>query len=797
MKTRFSDYIANTVTEIPTIQRDYVQGADRNRDKRDPFLRQILTALLPESTREFPLDFIYGSSRSDTGEFHPIDGQQRLTTLTFLGWLLVRRGLPEDEAAAIDFQKLAYRTRTTSDVFCQEMLKYSLPRGVKGIKRHITTVPLWFAWQWLNDPTVVSVLELLDAADAILDEPEFKPHVEAMARRFFSDLSPIVFETLDMEDYGLTEDLYIKMNSRGKALTEFEILKADLIHLFDTKFPKKIYPYGKVAGREVTVPEYFKHAIEHQWTDMFWSYAFREWNNLTDKKNSPYPVTDDYFMRFFIHFTELIFAGSHDMGALATNLQLDKSEVFRGKDGLLLGQHITDIYSDADNVVALFRTLDLIHSLSESQGGINGFFQNLFTSEFEPGGERINVFSPKVNLFEAVISPEGLDLPHRFLLHGLLRAMLDYDTCVPTPELRDFLRILWGWLLSRNQRRGGKLLSVRFDLSIEHTMLLRKITDDLLALASPWDALRASAMTELKDEKTKLAYRDGGKYEAIRVLSNHPWIKGEMMNIYPSLDELTAREMIERFLSFAALTDDERFCMLLMHGADGAHPWKNYDFFGKENKDRSVTHWDYIFATATAESPRTCGAITGIFLQKPIQDFTPAQAQYYALKYPEFRKASPVHYFYSKGEFQLWALQDIRPRPMSGYTICPYAYVVRELLSDMACDTLGPNVWNLEEPHDRLWIDRFRFSMECVDAGWIIHTDGGDFLPGIHQERFVMSGEEISDSENCLRFVGNVLQDMPGKDRVETALVFLEAVASEIMKARRQVAANESVEEKE
>jgi hypothetical protein len=48
----------------------------------------------------------------------------------------------------------------------------------------------------------------------------------------------ITFNYLPMEHYSLTDDLYIKMNARGKALSVFENFKAKFIqHLRDSGLP--------------------------------------------------------------------------------------------------------------------------------------------------------------------------------------------------------------------------------------------------------------------------------------------------------------------------------------------------------------------------------------------------------------------------------------------------------------------------------------------------------------------------------------------------------------------------------
>ncbi len=84
MKERYNDF-STTPVAIPIIQRDYVQGSDNNAEKRDKFLESLLQALAEKT--DYEIDFIYGSSDSN-GHFMPVDGQQRLTTLTLLAWVL-------------------------------------------------------------------------------------------------------------------------------------------------------------------------------------------------------------------------------------------------------------------------------------------------------------------------------------------------------------------------------------------------------------------------------------------------------------------------------------------------------------------------------------------------------------------------------------------------------------------------------------------------------------------------------------------------------------------------------------
>ena len=71
--------------EIPIIQRDYAQGRDNAKTTkiRGLFLDSLIKAI--ESDKEsIELDFVYGDIKN--GNFQPLDGQQRLTTLYLLYW---------------------------------------------------------------------------------------------------------------------------------------------------------------------------------------------------------------------------------------------------------------------------------------------------------------------------------------------------------------------------------------------------------------------------------------------------------------------------------------------------------------------------------------------------------------------------------------------------------------------------------------------------------------------------------------------------------------------------------------
>ena len=72
---------------IPKIQRDYAQGRsdDKSTQIRQNFLYKIFECLKDDTNLK--LDFIYGSI-DNNGNFIPLDGQQRLTTLFLLIFII-------------------------------------------------------------------------------------------------------------------------------------------------------------------------------------------------------------------------------------------------------------------------------------------------------------------------------------------------------------------------------------------------------------------------------------------------------------------------------------------------------------------------------------------------------------------------------------------------------------------------------------------------------------------------------------------------------------------------------------
>lgn len=284
---------------IPIIQRDYAQGRtnDDTKEVRTDFLDALYT-YLQENRPNRDLDFVYGTLQKGDDEdervhFIPLDGQQRLTTLFLLHWFLYQ--ISDDTELKEKFREklldgeksqFTYETRQSSIDFCDALMKSNVDMTtlltVKDKQGHdIPSLSAtlknehWYYRIWNNDPTVQSMLVMLDAICQ-----KFNGRKEFFASLMDESNPIITFIFMDLKEYKLTDDLYIKMNSRGKPLSKFENFKAKFeqyikgllnsdVSLKDKKYKIK---YSS-AETDVDLYKYFSYNIDTKWTTLFWQYC--------------------------------------------------------------------------------------------------------------------------------------------------------------------------------------------------------------------------------------------------------------------------------------------------------------------------------------------------------------------------------------------------------------------------------------------------------------------------------------------------------------------------------------------
>ena len=273
--------------EIPLIQRDYAQGRDMPKVNyiRTRFVGALREALINDEP--ITLDFVYGEIDNNR-TLIPLDGQQRLTTLFLLHWYIARHeGVSEDK---LDFlTKFSYATRYSAREFCKHLVSpdYQPDFNCSRLSDEIKDQS-WMPHDWENDPTISAMLRMIDYIHSLFKKP---------GTNLWSRLENgcISFYFLPIKQLGATDELYIKMNSRGKPLTEFENVKAE----WEASI-RAISP-SIMSQQDAEQLQKIEQKLDNDWTDLLWPYRNGQTGSSADD------VVDDKFIRYLRFLTDLIF----------------------------------------------------------------------------------------------------------------------------------------------------------------------------------------------------------------------------------------------------------------------------------------------------------------------------------------------------------------------------------------------------------------------------------------------------------------------------------------------------------
>jgi hypothetical protein len=293
--------------EIPLLQRDYAQGRESAGRLRLAFLTAIREAVVGAGT-PLNLDFVYGEVNG--GRFQPIDGQQRLTTLFLLHWSLAGAedrmdDFRQEMRDAYGEPRFRYSVRQSSQRFFSALLDY-FPKPEPNLDHSKTastasggTKPSdmikdqpWFCLTWMHDPTIAGALVMIDA---IATEFGQLSDVGGIYSKLTSSVpSPITLDVLDLGSLGQSEEIYIKMNARGKELTDFEKFKAWLIETH-----KELqWPEG------ADIHDQWQVRLDGLWLDLFWHFHHDQ--------QSPASLVSEAFFRTFAALAVNVRASSGD-----------------------------------------------------------------------------------------------------------------------------------------------------------------------------------------------------------------------------------------------------------------------------------------------------------------------------------------------------------------------------------------------------------------------------------------------------------------------------------------------------
>ena len=254
---------------IPIIQRPYTQGGRADdegiREKGKRFCTFLVSKL--KSGGQADVNIVYGSEKNHKIEL--LDGQQRMTTLYLLYWYVGNKVLEIAGQNVLKenrnvFHDFTYETRTTTRRFFKALVDEDLVR-IPGMDRKAKEIENqgWFSPLWKNDQSVKSALGMLQLIENAFDDRDnVLPYGEYWEKMTSCDekVCPFVFSYTILNDLNQSDDLYIKMNARGKQLTSFENLKAGISKIAT----------DKKWEETVALKDRFLQKMDNGWTDIFW-----------------------------------------------------------------------------------------------------------------------------------------------------------------------------------------------------------------------------------------------------------------------------------------------------------------------------------------------------------------------------------------------------------------------------------------------------------------------------------------------------------------------------------------------
>ena len=752
---------------IPQLQRDYAQGRDEAKELRVRFLSQILHVLRGEG--RLNLDFVYGYDKALSPNHHPIfyplDGQQRLTTLWLLHWYL----LPSESVAKERewLLRFSYRTRSSSTRFCQLLVEHAVVDGSRLDVAAIKDQP-WYRQSYNADATITAMLGTLRTIKGLVALEERVALWERLRHQ-----RALTFDVIDIkgEEFRLTDELYIKMNARGKQLTSFECYKADLTQaLRKLDDLGKPWPYKK---GQLSYADYFAFKVDNEWLDLFY--------------NGGIDGLDERMYGFIQNIAKLCFFLDPENAKKNVN-------AFTYSDGV-------NVFLIPDNAKRLISILDLFERIQAKQP-LRDFFATLTPSiRFSEEGRKED--PAPVDLFrESCDKNASVNL---VLLLALSHYMEKYQLVEATEELQDYLRVL------RNLLWGVRQLDkMRYESNVRINSLLTYWSwiESLASQEQVLDAVKSSGEVFLKKKKengketkskSKLHQRVDFilRYPELKPLigelEDHPLLAGQLGIFDLDLDANEFKRQAEAFkqifdVAFYAPKHTSKLIIRALvasgyPGVQGKNVWGGYRdtwFFGGNGRWStvlSIKEYDQPeqrkairqllsqFAGGTGDTKERLQRIIDAYLES--EDAKRRGWRYYFVKYPEFYSGDTNFFAWDNREETADAyvdsLKSFSSNPLIGYHANAYVQVVWRLVG--GGDTHCRPEWVQGAKDSRLHLLRSDIYIEYTPEGWRIDLPQGYVLPEEIMQEFELSPSNL------------ILRETPTADRLERAVAFCRSLA--------------------
>ncbi len=728
---------------IPIIQRDYAQGREIGKVPkiRDRFLNALFTAL-KENKEPLELDFVYGytkvnqnSSEKNITSFVPLDGQQRLTTLFLLHWYTAVKENHLEEAKE-HLSKFTYETRHSSRVFCNELIEFVPDELNRPIKETIINQP-WFFTAWKNDPTISSMLTMLNAIQEKINLYGLKNIWSSLT----SEQPKIVFHLLPMEKLGLPDDLYIKMNSRGKELTDFEYFKSQ---------------FSEILPKHQSVE--FNKEIDQSWSDLFWK-LYKDEEDIDIAK-----LVDNGFLRFFYYITDMLVYKND----IEIELSFDDFNNYR------------KLYEIKENVEFLFSSFNVLCATFLSN---DSFFDELFyteESDFNENKTRLFFHNAKNDLFkkcadnyDASFRVNPFSIGEQLLLYACILHLVNNSS--------DF---------NTRLRKLRNLVANSEDTVRKENMpsLLKTVSEIILNNHIDDDSKFNTKQIDEEVAKQSFIENNNALKETINKLEDHHLLQGclavfkldadlpdyskEFINVFSSENQYDA--ISRSLLCFGDYS--QKYAWRRRFGNHNNSVWRELLTPSQRRADFQKTRAVlYFLLTHLIQNPQSN-------LQDIISDYLdifekqsdkPKDWKYYFIKYQEFRKNEDGFYYWKDMNNQYESIM-MRRSTLGGFHWFPFLYTLREK---------SENLVSLENYGDPLLltINNATLKITNINIGYKIEAyddndDSKEFFSKIIEQKII-------NSSGIFEIVQNA-DGIDVEDRIEKGTDFIKGILSKYTNAQ-------------
>lgn len=741
---------------IPQIQRDYAQGRESEVELRKGFVNKIKQTLL-EDENKLNLDFIYGYTEKvgATEEvFVPLDGQQRLTTLWLTHWLFAPRIDDElDQEVKKYLSKFTYETRVSSKRFCYALINKSLKIGDNcTLSQSITDAP-WFMASWSDDPTVKAMLNMLDTL-----QEEFS--TTTFAWENLTENDKITFDFIDIKsnEFKLTDELYIKMNSRGKPLTPFENFKAQFVGLLASKqtdYENLTREYGNTS---VSYQQYFAFKIDSIWMDLFWNYRSKTVNKI-----------DTSIYRFINFVAEFLFFRENP-DALSADAKNDF-------------EFLNNVFSKKENIDFLFDSLDFLSSLND----VESFFDELFKD--------LSTFDEATNdYFLRSITNIGFDVKDKTIFYAVLKICHKMKIQSVDNQLKDFIRIVRNLLLTVRQTNQSKRIEYTTNLRLPNVSEYCKFIDAFVEeLNSTNNQSVYTILSEkefsgftrenIANEKVKATFivKNSDLKAHIHTLEEHLELQGNLSNF-----KLNSPDSVEKMDAFLKIWNgnipDSLIIRSFLSIGDYSVMTHDYSSLGEIWFFGSNGFWNRILTTGDKEERIQVSSVLDKFLtefynskgndtteklQSLIDAFIEEEKDwhYYFVKYQGItdNPYRDLNVFTWKDDgFDINNLGNSGKQPLHSYHLNPYLTALKLMFRGNEKVTL---YWGRFTGLSYIRVDK-KIRIKCSSSGWTINPID-DFIIDIE----IIEKYDLSEKNNRYFLIEN-----DEKDRIEIAVDFVKDI---------------------